>query len=420
MVGLYRETPYYSVVLTNQPPPPSTERRLSHFLFLGWLLTWLSIQLSDLPVKLLLKNRFHLGAGDVAFFGLAVGLAWYAKPLFGWLSDTVRFCGTRRRHYLLLSTLLAGGVWLTMAVLPLSYRLLFVGFLLLNAMKTLMSTVLGGVLVDTGQRFGSTGRLSAQRSAVTNVVVLIGGPVGGWLAGRAFGWTAVLSGLCAFGLAAACYFLYQEPKGEVTVKSKGLVSRSQLRELLHSRSLWWGLAMSFLFNIAPGFGTPLLYVQQDVLHFTPQFIGMLAMLHGGAGLGGALLYNALCRHIPLRRLIVLGTVASVAATFLFLWYENAIWAIVVTLLTGVTGSLSGLPVADLTARATPRGNEALGYSLMVSASNVAWKFSDVLGSWLYQHKHFHFPNLVWLNALTSLAVLAILPFIPRSLTDQHD
>lgn len=382
----------------------------------------MSIQVSDLPLKLLLKNRFHLGAGDVAFFGLAVGLAWYAKPLFGWLSDVIPFRGTRRRHYLLLSSLIAAATWGALAVLPPTYQTLFIGFLILNAMKTMSSTVLGGVLVDTGQRFGITGRLSSQRTAVSSAVVLIAGPIAGFLASRAFHWAAVASGICALLLGYLCFAWYTEVPREANAAQRRSepTTVTRVRELLRSRSLWWGLAMSFLFTISPGFGTPLLYVQQDTLHFSSQFIGNLAMIDGAGGLLGAVIYSRLCRTLPLRYTILGGSLLSVAATLFYLRYQSAPLAIIITGLSGIAGALAGLPVADLTARATPKGSEALGYSLMISASNIAFKFSDVLGSWLYQHKHFHFPTLVWLNAGTTLAMLVILPLIPRSLADQHD
>ena len=394
--------------------------RLSRFLFVGWLLMWLSLQISGLPVTLALKNRFHLGAADISLFSLVTGIAWFLKPVFGWLSDGFPLWGTRRRHYLLLSSFLSGVVWCVLAVLPISYTLLLIAFTLINAGKTLASTVLGGIMVDAGQKYGTTGRLSAQRSAVTSAVALISGPVAGFLAGRAFGWAAVASAACAFGLTLLCYRLYHESRGGPEPSRGARKGISQYRVVLKSRSLWWGLLMSFLFLLAPGFGTPLLFVQQDSLHFSAQFIGNLALLSGSAGLLGAFVYSRLCRRLSIRVLLVGGTLIEVCAVLLFLRYDSALSAILITVLTGFTGAMAGLPVADLTARATPRGSEALGFSLMISASNVAWKFSDVLGSWLYQHRHFHFPWLVLLNAGTTLAMLLILPFVPRSLTDQSE
>ncbi len=413
--------PEHTVSTTNksgdEPRKSSDERRLTSFLFLGWLLLWGSFNVSELPLKLLLKNHFHLGASDIAVFGLLTGIAWYTKPFWGWLSDSVRLWGTRRRHYLLLSSTLSGLVWCCLAVIPITYASLLIGFILINAGKTFASTVLGGVLVDTGQRFGTTGRLSSQRSGVMNAVALFSGPVAGFLAGKAFGWAALTSAMFVLALVVACYKLYPEPsesKPTLPVPKKSLGS---LATVLRSRSLWWGILMSFLFMIAPGFGTPLLFLQQDTLHFSPQFIGNLDLIHGSAGLLGALIYGLLCRRVALRPLLFCGTLLSALATLLYLRYSSVSQATLATALSGFTGALAVLPVADLTARATPRGSEALGYSLMISATNISFKLSDVLGSWLYQHQYFHFPNLVLLNVGTTLCMLLILPFLPRSLTE---
>jgi hypothetical protein len=76
-----------------------------------------------------------------------------------------------------------------------------------------------------------------------------------------------------------------------------------------------------------------------------------------------------------------------------------------------------LPLYHLAARAAPKGSESFGYALMMSVQNVAiFAVSDVLGSYLYGGLHWPLQKLVWVNALSTLAVLAFLPLLPRALT----
>jgi len=53
-----------------------------------------------------------------------------------------------------------------------------------------VSAAIGGLLVEIGQRDGATGRLSALREGLIGAMSLVVGPIAGWLAGRAIGWTA--------------------------------------------------------------------------------------------------------------------------------------------------------------------------------------------------------------------------------------
>jgi hypothetical protein len=82
-------------------------------------------------------------------------------------------------------------------------------------------------------------------------------------------------------------------------------------------------------------------------------------------------------------------------------------------------TLAELALLDLAARATPKGCEGLGYSLMLSVRNVAVFGADVVGSHLADHK-WAFGSLVYLNAGTTAIVLLLLPFLPAVLMRSKD
>jgi hypothetical protein len=82
-------------------------------------------------------------------------------------------------------------------------------------------------------------------------------------------------------------------------------------------------------------------------------------------------------------------------------------------------SFAELALLDLAARATPKGREGLGYSLMLSMRNVAGSGADIVGSHLVDHK-WPFASLVFLNAGTTAIVLLLLPFLPAALMRSKD
>jgi predicted MFS family arabinose efflux permease len=77
-------------------------------------------------------------------------------------------------------------------------------------------------------------------------------------------------------------------------------------------------------------------------------------------------------------------------------------------------------VDDLAARGTPRGSEALGYSVMMSVWNLTNSLSDWVGSTLFTKYGFGFTHLIWLNAGTTALVLLVIPFLPRELLNKTD
>jgi hypothetical protein len=73
----------------------------------------------------------------------------------------------------------------------------------------------------------------------------------------------------------------------------------------------------------------------------------------------------------------------------------------------------------LAARATPKGCEGLGYSLILSIRNIALFGADVVGSYLADHK-WPFIHLVFLNAGTTAIVLILIPLLPAVLMHSKD
>jgi len=374
-----------------------------------------------LPFSLLLKNELHMPAYKVAVFWGIATIAWYIKPLFGLISDAYPLFGTRRRGYLLAGPFLCTLFWLAFIVVPHDYVPFVIVTTLLNIVMAVVSTVVGGLQVETSQRYGATGRLASLRIALEGVMNLLGGPVSGWLAVRAFGWTAV-AGACVLGAflpVVAVY--YREPGGAMRNVAVFASTRRQLAVILRSRAMWAATGLLFLVYLAPGFQTPVLYYQQDVLKLDPRFIGFLQLLGGAGGIVGALAYSVLCRRLPLRVSLTGGIVLNAASVLLYLRYDSARSAMVIDGLAAILATLATLPLYDLAARATPAGSESFGFALMMSMRNVAiFAISDPLGSYLYDHYHLGFKNLVWLNAGSSAAVLLFVPLLPAVLLSARE
>jgi MFS family permease len=373
-----------------------------------------------LPFQNLLKSELNVSREAMASFFALTALAWYFKPLAGILTDSVPLLGTRRRHYLIFSAFCAATFYLLSGIASHKYIGLVVVLVAANAMLVIGSTVAGALTVEAGQRYGATGRLTSALYVVANGCVLLGGPLGGFLAARAFGFTAATCALISLSIVPFAWWFVREPTARQKSNETWTKAKAQFSWLIRSRTMWTAAGLLFLVYIAPGFATPLYYLQTDTLKLSQQFIGTLILLGGLFGVAGSFLYAFLCPKFPLRVLLYLSVAASALGSLGYLFYRSAMAASIVESENGLIAAFVTLALMDLAARATPRGSEALGFALMMSVLNVAQSLSDIFGSWLMDQHHVSFFKLVWLNAGTTAFVLFVIPLLPCALIERRD
>jgi predicted MFS family arabinose efflux permease len=372
-----------------------------------------------LPFSLLLKNQLHFNAETLATFMFTATFAWNVKPIAGILSDSFPLFGTRRRHYMLLGAGLAAGCWLLMGVLPKAYWPLLLAAFGANAFMVVSSTVMGGLMVEAGRKYGISGRITSIRQTLQSAVSVSNGLVGGYLATMAFGWIVGIAVGLLVVLTAATFFVLTERPAATRDLDVLRNARRQLVTLVKSKTLWAAGFFLALVYVSPGFTTPLLYMQTDKLHFSPPYIGLMETIEGVSGLIGAAIYGVICRRFNLRQLLTSAIAVNALATLLYLGYSRDS-APFVHALSGFAVVVSELSLMDLAVRSTPRGCESLGFSLMMSARNLALGGSDVIGSRLIDTYGWVFHQLVWLNAGTTALVLIFIPFLPRPIMSRKD
>jgi hypothetical protein len=376
--------------------------------------------LGKLPLQFLLKNEVGVTREQMAAFFFWCGLAWYLKPLAGILTDAFPLFRTRRRHYLLISSVLASASWIGMTFVPHRYEALLWGALIVNLFMVMASTVTGAFLVEAGQSLGATGRLTALRMLVSSFCGLVQGPLGGLLATGGFMWATGANAALVLSIFPIAYiFLRERPAARGRGNEVLHNATQQLKTIVRSRNLWMALLFLALFYFSPGFSTPLFYIQTDELHFSKQAIGNLGVFGGAFGILAAVVYSQLIKHVQIRIIILIGVVTAAAGTLLYLLYSTWTRAIFIESQNGFFFSLAELALLDLAARATPKGCEGLGYSLMLSIRNVALFGADIVGSHLADHG-WPFARLVYLNAATTAIVLVLLPFLPIALMRSKD
>jgi predicted MFS family arabinose efflux permease len=373
--------------------------------------------LGRIPVRNLLKNGLHLDRSGTATFLFAIGFAWYLKPLFGAVIDAFPLFGSRRRSYLLIGSVLAAAGWVATGFAANSYSALFVTMMLTCCAMVVVSCATGGLLVETAQATASAGRLAGLRQTTNALCYLISAPLSGFLASIAFGWTALSCALVAASMVPVTLFLLRERHQPAQPFS---ALWGQLRAIAAARPMWSAAAIMLVFYIAPGEETALFYRQQNDLHMTTQMQGWLVFAMYGTGIVTALCYTRFSRRVSQGGLLMLGIGATVFTQLLFLFYNSVPAALMIEATNGIGFGLAEVAFLDLSARATPRGSESLGYALMVSVRNLALFGTDIIGAHLMDDYGWSFSALVLVNAATSALALPLILLLPRTLLLQRE
>lgn len=411
-----------ATAIGTRPPP---DRALTHaaIVIVGGVLATTLAQtqlLGRLPLQNLLKNELHVDrTANAAFFFWSI-LPWYFKPLAGIFTDAFPLFGNRRKSYILISTVMAILCWCALALTPHEYHKLLLVAIGINTFMVVASTVVGGYMVETAQAISGSGRLSAIRSFAEQSCYIVNGPVSGYLASLALGWTAAACGGVLFLLLpVTILYLHEKP---VRLDSRQLIdnARKQLVKIATARTMWSAAGLMALFYMAPGFATAMFYKQQNDLRLDTQGQGFLQLLSGVGGVLAAVTYGFLCRRWNLRRMLVGCMLIGTAANLGYLFYSSLGRARAVDGFNGFGYSLAELALMDLAVRSTPSGSEGMGFSLMMSVRNLALFGTDWFGSKLLDQYHLSFDALVIANSVTTLLTVPLVFLLPRLIVSRRD
>lgn len=292
--------------------------------------TFVQLQgLGYLPFNHLLTSMGLDSDKSATFFSLSM-LPWTFKVIAGLFVDGVPLFGSRRRVYLLLSAIVASAMWLWMGWAPSNYNMLLILAIGMNTAIVFGSTTSGGLLVEAGQRFNASGRLSSLRVFAQNLGAGLGLPVGGLLATYALGWTSVAALLPLSCMFLAAWFLLREPPLPPTVQH----GRSFPAQLMHvSISIWtqiknvlrWQMLLPalllFFIQAVPTFRSTCFYQYQTIeLHYSDAALGWLGLAGYGVALLSSGVYAWWCRKASLRTSLYAAIFLTSLSALPYLFY----------------------------------------------------------------------------------------------------
>ena len=179
------------------------------------------------------------------------------------------------------------------------------------------------------------------------------------------------------------------------------------------------LLIWLLWNFAPGSATPLQYYLQNTLHAEDAQWGQWNAIYAASFIPTFMLFGLLCRRLPLRTLLLWGTVAAVPQFVPLLFIHSVTGALIAAVPVGLMGGVATASYLDLIIRSCPRGLQ--GTVLMMSSSLffIVSRFGDVLGTNLYDYYGGFTACVIAITVVYAL-ILPTLLFIPKPLTSTAD
>ena len=258
------------------------------------------------PLNYYLKQAQGWTPAQITAFITIFNVPWIIKPIYGLVSDFVPLFGYRRKSYLLLANVAAigGYIWAARSTAPGELAL---ALMLTAYAMAISSTLCGAVLVENGQRLGSSGAFVNAQWLWFNIAAMAAAILGGQLVQRlsppgALQTAASIVAVAPLAVILGTLFLIPERKTTVNVQGMKDTFRG-LAAAFRRRELWIVAGFIFLYYFSPGLSTPLYFHMTDNLKFSQGYIGILGSIASAGWVVGALLYHPLFRRLTLKQLL---------------------------------------------------------------------------------------------------------------------
>jgi MFS family permease len=410
-----------------QSPQLSISPRVTRFvgLYCLVLLTLYNLAAAGLigvPVQFILKNQLHLQPTQVSVFGFLTDGPYFIGFAFGFLRDRWRPFGKGDTGYFLFVPLLMGLVYVVLGYVPHTYGVLVAGLIVLAALSSLLGAAAQGLVAAIAKDFGMMGRLSVVSYMTYKGALVYQQSVGGWLDEHSSHVAPFLvsGAVCVSVLLMAFWHprvIFRSGK-EVFVSVIPEGATAAFKRLLRHKAVYIPALVLFLWDFAPGWGTPLLFYLTNVQKLTESEFGAS---QGWLRLGqvlAALCYAGLCTRFKFKPLLYWGTFLGVIGGPTFLLIHSPGQANIVCLIAGASCGIAVASYYDLLFRCCPKELEGVAFMVSYAAFTLAGDASDILGSFLYEKGGFGLALAISM-AFTALIYVPLI-FLPRSATDPHE
>ncbi len=371
--------------------------------------------LASLVFSLFLKETLHWSVLQISLMGTISAIPWFLKILFGAVSDNFPLFGYKRKSYLVVSSVLSVLCWTALAVFRETGFWYYTGlFFLSNVAICIADVIIDGYVVQQSTDIKKTNEYQNLSWGSRAVGAGISSWLGGWLAAR-FGVYEIFWLQVPIVAMQLPFALLLDETRAVLERTQGVWQRfkgalvTPVREFAGNAQLLWVTLFTGLSLFSPSYGTPFFFRMRDVLHFDPEFIGLLGSIGSAGQILGCFLFAKFLKNVPIKKLLFVSVFIWAVNTAAVLAIVNGVTAIAVSAIAAITGYISFVPTFSIAAKICQKTRyEATMFAILMSLRNIAMEGSSLIGSWLYQYTGFF-----WLVAISTVTTFLVLPVITK-------
>lgn len=393
---------------------------------------------ASIKSSFLFKDVLHLTASQTSTLGIIMGIPAYLRPFMGAIADLFPVFGFHRKSYYLIGWLLSATGSIALGLVhSYSVETVVTMSVISGFGGALIMVMADAVMVSVGNQTGNVGRYQSLQQFLPMALGVLGLPLLAgycaqhWSYNRCFlvGGLISLAGVVLVFLMPEKRSLAGPHEGETPEEHAARLAAKQaerektkkaLIDAARTPGLWVMVIYVFYLIVTPGTNTAQFYFCTNVLHFKPQFFGVLQTYGSAGAAGGALLFAVVSPRLPVKSMVWGAFLMDCLAYPIGLMLHDPHSAIVVSVVGGVSGMVYALCLYTLAARACPPGIEGTVYGLVISAITLAGALGDKLGSSIYDHfgpaSHhsiaYGWHALNWFGFAFTIVAAVFIPFLP--------
>ena len=381
--------------------------------YLFFILVYANQGLSSLPgqcIYYLTREHWGLSASMIGLVSLITGLAWYIKPLWGFLIDYCPIKKYRAKYYLWGSYSMLLLLYGAIITFGLNLWTLIISGLLINICIGVNDVANDSQMVIYEQKYKLQGKLQAIQWTSLGFAGLFVALAGAWIADyfpEHINYKVAYSIMAIMPIITLLYLKlgYKEKPIKKTKKPRGVWK--DFAKLKNKQ-----IALSLLFiaclQMCPNFGLALRIRAREGLMVSKMFLGYLGATGTVLGIIGYMLYYWKFHKFPMKKLLYFMVIFSAVTNLFYLYIPNQWFLFGYNIAFGAFSGITFLTLLAFFASLVPKGSEGMIYAVVSSISNFCAKGENWFGGMIYDNWGYN-TNVI----ISTLLTLACLCFIPK-------
>ena len=366
--------------------------------------------LPDQCIYYLTRESWKLSAGMIGLIGFITGLAWYIKPLWGFLIDYLPIRKFRAKYYLYLSYICLVLIYFYIIGVGLNFWSLIITGIMINCFIGINDVANDSQMVIYERKYKLSGKIQAIQWTSLGVAGLIVSLLGAYVA-KTF--SDHMNYRVAYGIAmiipllTLIYLRFKYKEQPIKKIKKPINFFKDIKKALNPQLIFCLLFIA-CFQLCPSFGTALMIKARETLMVDKMFIGYLGATVTVLGIIGYILYYWKFHKFNMKKLIYFMVIFTGITNLFYLYIPNKWFLIGYNVIFGAFSGITFLTLLAFFASIVPKGMEGMIYALVTSISNLCVKGGSWIGGTIYDNFGYNTNVLV-----STLLTFACIFFIPK-------